>query len=102
MSQKTEKPFRKNGKRLGKVESQAIDWLRFPMAVGVVFIHAYGVGALTPSAIGEAYPLWVECCRLLRSLLSQWLPAVAVPAFFLISGRLFFKGVARFSREVYF
>lgn len=102
MSQKAEKPFRKNGKRLDKVESQAIDWLRFPMAVGVVFIHAYGVGALTPASIEGTHPLWVEFCRLLRSLLSQWLPAVAVPAFFLISGRLFFKGVARFSREVYF
>ena len=102
MSRKAEKPLWRNGRHLERVESQAIDWLRFPLAVGVVFIHAYGVSALTPSAVEGAHPLWVECCKLLRSLLSQWLPAVAVPAFFLISGRLFFKGVTRFSREVYF
>ena len=102
MSRKAEKPLWRNNRHPERVESQAIDWLRFPLAVGVVFIHAYGVSALTPSAVEGAHPLWVECCKLLRSLLSQWLPAVAVPAFFLISGRLFFKGVTRFSREVYF
>lgn len=88
--------------RWDSVESQTISWLRFPLAIGVVLIHAYGVSPLTSSVVENAPSLWVECCKLLRSLLSQWLPAVAVPAFFLISGRLFFRGVNHFSRKVYF
>lgn len=101
-SEKSERHPVQRSCRWQRVESRAIDWLRFPLAVGVVLIHAYGVSALTPAAMEGAHPLWVECCKCFRSLLSQWLPAVAVPAFFLISGRLFFKGVRHLSREVYF
>lgn len=60
--------------------------LRFPLAVGVVFIHCLG----TPL-------VWEQCADLsaldfLRWLLSSALPALAVPTFFVISGFLFFQG----------
>lgn len=63
-----------------KIQSQTIDWLRFPMAVAVVILH-HGT-KLILDAIG---PLKVLCI-----LFQEGICRLAVPCFFFISGYLFF------------
>lgn len=86
---------RQSRSNLEQVESKAITWLRFPLAAAVVFIHAYGSYPLTP-ATGT-----MEAFRLFRELGSRVLPGMAVPAFFFLSGYLFFAQVRRFTAGVY-
>lgn len=68
-------------------DSRRLAMLRFPLIVGVVYIHAYDV-----TAAGQPTP-WLD---FVRNLMSQGLARVAVPTFFLMSGYLFFMG-AEFS-----
>jgi len=89
------KEIRRSRTDLSRVQSRAIAWLRLPLAAGVVFIHAYGRYPALPAGAGA------EAFRLLRELLSRVLPSVAVPAFFLLSGYLFFFGAGRLALPVY-
>jgi len=67
-----------------------LDLLRFPLIVGVVFIHAYETSVgFAGGAIGSSQGSPVG--DFIRNLISQGLARVAVPLFFLISGFLFFR-----------
>ena len=68
----------------------ALDWLRFPLAVAVVFIHSFGNPPLCASCV--AADPWAQdsLFALLRVALSRSFPSFAVPLFFVISGYLFF------------
>lgn len=72
--------------KLDKISSERLNLLRFPLTVGVVFLHAYGgdigtnTGMLQPGGFSE----------LVQYLISKRVARVAVPLFFLISGYLFF------------
>ncbi|MBU1229077.1 MAG: acyltransferase [Proteobacteria bacterium] len=79
--------------------SQRLDLIRFPLIVGIVFLHNYEAKvALSVGDMGIAQPHQLE--HFVRTLISQGLARVAVPFFFLMSGYLFFAGAA-FSRHVY-
>ena len=71
--------------------SLRIELLRFPLIVGVVFIHSYGrVLAFDPAAIAARHSsAGVEFTRF---FISYGIAQTAVPLFFLISGYLFFAG----------
>lgn len=71
-----------------KLLSQTISFLRFPMIVGVVFIHS---NLLTFDIQGQEYNFcqWQWLAYVVR-FFSQVLPAISVPLFFFISGFLFF------------
>ncbi len=78
-------------KNYEQLQSETIDWLRFPLIVCVVFIHNKGYGgALTDVEIMWQHLGANDLYTLLRITLSSILPSIAVPAFFLISGYLFF------------
>ncbi len=65
--------------------------LRFPLIVGVVFIHAYGTTVDMASGrigVGEVAP----GAEFLRNLISQGIARIAVPLFFLTAGYLFYSG----------
>lgn len=71
--------------------SQRLALLRFPLIVGVVFIHAYATKVQTAGetvGVGDVHPL----VSFLIEALSQEIARSAVPVFFLISGLLFFHG----------
>lgn len=68
--------------------SHAISFLRFPLAVLVVYIHSLGNGELTTLAHDG---LNVNLRDLLGVMISQGVANIAVPLFFLISGYLFFS-----------
>jgi peptidoglycan/LPS O-acetylase OafA/YrhL len=60
-----------------ELQSRVVDWLRFPLAVAVVFIHAW-----TPS--GGGIGSWATI------VISDICASIAVPAFFFVSGYYFF------------
>lgn len=77
-------------------ESRRITLLRWPLIVLVVFIHANNdrIGLFAPEE-GAA-----RITHLVRQFLSEGIAATAVPLFFLLAGRLFFRG-AGLSRTDY-
>lgn len=67
------------------LQSRTLDYVRFPLAVMVVFIHCYGdISAETSNSIPA---LFYENTRI---LFSRILSHIAVPLFYIISGYLFF------------
>ena len=65
-----------------------ISWFRFPLIVGVVFIHAnLSVININGENILTGFPQWIHY---LIHLFSNIFPAICVPLFFFISGYLFF------------
>lgn len=73
--------------------------MRFPLIVGVLFIHSYELSVTTASGVaGLAQPGPVASS--VRELVSMGIARIAVPAFFLMSGYLFFVG-DRWSIESY-
>ena len=84
------------------LQSQVIDWLRFPLAVAVVFIHSFGNPPVEDISLLQVDPLtgenlfhWVRIC------LSHVATHIAVPTFFVISGYLFFRKVDNWNMQVY-
>lgn len=84
------------------LQSQVIDWLRFPLAVAVVFIHCFGEPPTVDLAAMHADPFsgmhlfnWVRIC------LSHVLTHIAVPTFFAISGYLFFRKWQQWDKLLY-
>ena len=73
------------------LQSRTISYLRFLMAFAVVLLHASNAGAK-----GDL-PVYSTMCI----LLGEGLCRIAVPCFFLISGYLFFKGLARWDWGVW-
>lgn len=85
--------------RIDKDSSERLNLLRFPLIVGVVFIHAYGTEAdFSNGSIGVAQCSWFS--NFIRDLVSQGFARIAVPLFFLMSGYLFFLGF-QWSRDKY-
>ncbi len=84
-----------------ELQSKVFDFLRFPLIIGVIFIHNYGLE-------GD----WSELCEVVNPqtqmplfyisnvLFSQVLGNIAVPLFFFMSGYLFFYNTD-FNKEVY-
>lgn len=70
--------------------SNIISLLRFPLIVGVVFIHSL-------SLTHGDYPIY----DLLYSLITETLCSVCVPLFFFFSGYLFFLNIEKLNIDVY-
>ncbi|WP_339136393.1 MAG: acyltransferase [Candidatus Electrothrix sp. GW3-4] len=78
--------------KLAQSSSQRIACLRFPLIMGVVFIHGYAATVdFADKTRGMAASHWLS--DLIRNILSQHLARIAVPLFFLLSGYLFFWGM---------
>ncbi|OAV69185.1 Fucose 4-O-acetylase [Bacteroidales bacterium Barb6] len=81
-----------------ELQSKVIDFLRFPLIVGVIFIHNYGSTANIPemASITGHTPVYHICSELFSHILGS----VSVPLFFFISGFLFFLNT-NFSKQCY-
>jgi surface polysaccharide O-acyltransferase-like enzyme len=77
--------------KIGPVSSERLNILRFPLIVGVVFIHAYG-SSLGFSGVEVGVAQVTPFVRFVEDLISQGIARIAVPLFFLMSGYLFFVG----------
>ena len=86
--------------KLDPKSSERLTILKFPLIVGVVFIHAYvkKTGEEIDGLGSESSLLVLE---FLRNFISQGIARLAVPLFFLMSGYLFFYGFD-FSLESFF
>lgn len=76
--------------QLDDVSSKKLTLIRFPLIVGVIYIHAYS------STVNMAHGTLGVCLDnavydFIRNIISQGLARVVVPLFYLISGFLFFN-----------
>src|SRR5574344_205911 len=87
-----------------KVQSEVLDWLRFPLIILVVFVHCPGMPDLSSN---DVLNVQLQCLsqmdvyNYVRICLSYVLSSIAVPTFFLISGYYFFYGIEDWNIHVY-
>lgn len=72
------------------LQSQVIDWLRFPLIIGVVFIHSFGSHTYDLQIMHSDPFSGVSTFNWIRICLSNVITHISVPVFYLISGYLFF------------
>lgn len=83
-----------------ELQSKTIDFLRFPLIVGVILIHTSPASLVVNGTYQDAisvYPVYST----LYTLCSQILARLAVPIFFIISGFLFFYHTPVFDKSAY-
>ena len=84
------------------LQSQTINWLRFPLIVLVVFIHNQGKGtSLSDVIIPWGAMQGTDYYNLLRLFITSVFARIAVPTFFIISGYLFFIKIDSFNYRIY-
>lgn len=79
-----------------ELQSKTIDWLRFPLAIFVIFIHN---GFIFSSTLSSNNP-FLNTNNYYRLILT--ITAIAVPSFFMFAGYLFFNKIKAWNKEVYF
>jgi hypothetical protein len=85
--------------KIDRVSSERLSLLRFPLIVGVVFIHMYGTDVgLANGVVGVNNPGYISV--FVQYFISQGVARIAVPLFFLMSGYFFFFGFS-WSVEIY-
>ncbi len=80
---------------------KVFEWLRFPLIIGVVLIHCFGK-PFDYEAIDFYHVSGMDLYNLFRVSISKVLCHVCVPAFYFISGFLFYKGLEKWSWNKYF
>lgn len=83
-----------------RLQSEALDFLRFPMIVAVVFIHNDS-STITIQGVEVGSNSYMPLFYVSSTLFSQVIASIAVPLFFFMSGFLFFL-CAKFNKGVYF
>lgn len=71
--------------------------VRLPLIILVTYAHSYGAIRGGYSLLGSGW----DAYEVLKLMMSQTLVKVAVPAFFVMSGYLFFANVEKLTKEVY-
>lgn len=83
------------------LQSLVIDWLRFPLAIAVVFIHSFGNKEINLDYL-HSNPFSLESIYdFLRITMSNIGTHFAVPVFFMFSGFLFFYKAKNFNISIY-
>lgn len=82
-----------------EIQSRTIDWLRFPLAISIVYLH------MNPE-VNMAQVNWqqfsyADLFQIISAFCSDVLPQIAVPCFFLFSGYLFFYKLNGFNTAIY-
>lgn len=81
--------------------SKSIAWLRFPLVIMVIFIHCGGFGSLAVNTHDITSMTGTDVYNILRMLISRIICRVAVPAFFAISGYLFFTNLDKWDWNIW-
>lgn len=82
---------------MDKNSSKLISCVRFPLALGVVFIHSSQ--ALNWKL---SQPFEVVISKYVYALFSTIIPSVCVPFFFLMSGYLFYQNIEKYESKFHF
>lgn len=80
---------------------RALDLLRMPLALCVIFIHSFGVRKVNYDLLLSDPWSWESVYNTVRIFLSHVFPNFAVPTFFLISGYLFFRNLEQWNWHDY-
>jgi len=82
-----------------ELQSKVIDFLRFPLIVGVVFIHTHSSKTLRGVEISQSsdLPVFYYCSQFFSEVIGR----IAVPLFFFISGYLFFLNIKQMTGQIY-
>lgn len=86
--------------READIQYKVFEWLRFPLIVGVVFIHSFGK-SFDYDALDLFHLSGMDCYNLLRVGISQVLTHICVPTFYFISGYLFFNGLEFWNNTIW-
>jgi surface polysaccharide O-acyltransferase-like enzyme len=78
--------------KLDLISSERLSIIRFPLIVGVVFIHTYGTN-VTFSGNQSGIENVGLFAQFIQDVLSQGVARLAIPLFFLLSGYFFFLGL---------
>lgn len=81
-----------------ELQSKVIDFLRFPLIIGVIFIHNSSSNLIINGKVFGSESI-MPFFYYSSQLFSQTLARIAVPLFFFISGFLFFLNVNEFSYD---
>jgi hypothetical protein len=92
------RPFDNTIPNPDSLQSQVIDLLRFPLIIGVVFIHIK-LAVVSGPDTGLDWNFF-SVYQVFSRLFSEILSGVSVPLLFIISGFLFFRNID-FSKQVY-
>ncbi|WP_448907880.1 acyltransferase family protein [Hoylesella shahii] len=88
--------------QVNQLQSKTISYIRFPLIILIVYIHNQGMGTpLSEVSISWANFSGIDAYNLLRLVINGVIARAAVPAFFILSGYLFFFGKTSFSRETW-
>lgn len=83
---------------ISKSDSTRISLLRFPLIVGVVYIHNYDIYPNTLGrAFGAEWQAWLSQFSI--ALMAQGIARLAVPIFFILSGYLFYLNYKSNSKD---
>ncbi len=82
------------------IQYSAIQYLRFPLIVAVLFIHSYS-STLTIHGLEVGTSNDFPVYDLIRTLFSQVIARIAVPLFFFIAGFLYFNNITDWIKEKY-
>ena len=86
-----------------ELQSQTIRWLRFPLAVAVVYTHAILPEELQIDLWQTNYKAlsgW-DVINIIRVFFTEVFVRVARPCFFMISGFLFYSKIEKWGKQVY-
>ena len=86
---------------LTELQSKTIDYIRFPLAVLVVFIHSSQT-EVSMQSIDYSSLTGGDVYNILTIIFSKTIALIAVPLFFTISGFLFFLSIKQWSKHEYF
>ena len=75
-----------------EIQSKSIDFLRFPLIIGVIFIHNYS-STVVVQGVELGNDSFLPMYHVASELFSKVIGSVAVPLFFLFSGFLFFLNI---------
>lgn len=87
--------------KANELESATIDWLRFPLAVAVVYIHNFGSSVFDLKSIYSNPTSAESIYNFIRIFISNIGTHFAVPTFFMFSGFLFFYNIKEWNVNVY-
>lgn len=77
--------------------SSVISFVRFPLAVMVVYVHSFGEGNVIVNEIDWRNFSCENLYDVIRVLVSGTISTIAVPSFFLISGYLLFQNLEKWN-----
>jgi hypothetical protein len=83
------------------LQSETIDWLRFPLVIFVIFIHSFGLPEIVNvREINLASFSGMDVYNIIRIVIRQ-LASICNSGFFLFSGYLFFFNINNWNKKIY-